>query len=314
MKRGNPCQSIRQKPKEQHPPGALRKFYPRLTPIVDAIISGSFFQMAMNLPRLPIHIAVVLLPAFTFFARGGDRNLDAIPYKQESTNEPCRLDISVPESGVDLPVVVWFHGGGFTEGTRSIPNELKNQNLVVVAPGYRLHPAVRSPVYIEDAAAAVAWVFDNIDQYRGSNKKIYLSGHSAGGYLAAMLALDKKYLAAQGIDANRLRGVVPLSGQTITHFTIRKERGMSHLHPLVDEMAPLYHVRGDAPPMLLVTGDREMELWGRYEENAMLWRMMKLAEHSATDLIEIPGKNHGEMTASGLAELLRFIQKNESSK
>jgi len=265
-------------------------------------------------PFAPIASIILQLTVFSAAAAGDNRISTAISYKPESPGEPCRLDISSPVGGKNLPVVIWFHGGGLTEGTRFLPAELENRNIVVVAPGYRLHPVVKSPVYIEDAAAAVAWVFNNIHLHGGSNKKIHLSGHSAGGYLAAMLALDKKYLAAHGIDANRLKGVVPLSAQAITHFTIRKERGMSHLHPLVDEMAPLYHVRRDAPPMLLVTGDREMELWGRYEENALLWRMMKLAEHPSTELIEIPGKDHGGMTAPGNLELLRFIEKLESSQ
>lgn len=276
--------------------------------VTESVFSPSSFRKTLKVSTAALLVACIR------FSVAGEIVLNAVSYNKHEPEEPCRLDIWAPSNGSQLPVVVWFHGGGLTEGTRSIPAELKNQKIVVVAPGYRLHPHVKAPVYIEDAAAAVAWVFENIDHYKGSNKKIYLSGHSAGGYLVAMLALDKKYLASHGIDANRLRGAVPLSGQAMTHFTIRKERGMSHLHPLVDEMAPLYHVRNDAPPMLLVTGDREMELWGRYEENALLWRMMKLAGHPSTDLIEIPGKNHGEMTMPGNQELLRFIQKIESSK
>lgn len=236
-----------------------------------------------------------------------------IPYKTDDSSEPCRLDIHRPPGGSWWPVVVWFHGGGLTEGKRGIPEEFKKQNLVVVAPGYRLHPTVTSPAYLQDAAAAVAWVFEHIAEHGGSPDKIYLTGHSAGGYLAAMLALDRQYLAAHGIDANRLRGVIPLSGQVITHFTVRKERGISNLQPLVDEMAPLYHVRKDAPPMLLVTGDREMELWGRYEENALLWRMMKLVGHSSTELVELTGKNHGDMAPPGNLEVVRFIDKIESA-
>lgn len=243
---------------------------------------------------------------------GANVDVPAIAYKPDGS-EPCKLEIHRPEGGEGLPVIVWFHGGGLTEGERSIPEELRDRNLVIVAPGYRLHPGVKSPVYIEDAAAAVAWVFQKIGEHGGSPGRIYLSGHSAGGYLAAMVALDKKYLAAHGVDANRLRGVVPLSGQAITHFTIRRERGMSNLQPLIDEMAPLYHVRKDAPPMLLVTGDREMELWGRYEENALLWRMMRLAGHPSTELIEFQGKNHGDMAGPGNLELVRFVEKIEAS-
>jgi acetyl esterase/lipase len=261
-------------------------------------------------------IALLLLAGLCHAAPEPAPNADhkAIPYKAAESDEPCRLDIHAPEGVSDSPVVVWFHGGGLTEGSRSIPGELSDKGIVVVAPGYRLSPAVKSPAYVEDAAAAVAWVHSNIGKFGGSPNKIYLSGHSAGGYLAAMLALDKKYLGAHGIDADRIRGVVPLSGQAITHFTIRKERGISNLQTVVDEMAPLFHTRQEAPPMLLVTGDREMELWGRYEENALLWRMMKLAGHPDTELIEFKGKNHGDMAAPGNLEILRFVEKVESQK
>ncbi len=264
--------------------------------------------------RFPLLLAIAL-GAFSIQLLAGQAVEKAgIPYKPDDSSEPCRLDIHRPASGAELPVVVWFHGGGLTDGHRGIPEEFKNKNFVVVAPGYRLHPAVKSPDYLKDAAAAVAWVFQHIAEHGGSPNKIYLTGHSAGGYLAAMLALDRQYLAAHGLDANRLRGVIPLSGQAITHFTIRKERGMSNLQPLVDEMAPLYHVRKDAPPMLLVTGDREMELWGRYEENALLWRMMKLVGHGSTELLELPGKNHGDMAPPGNLEVLRFVEKIEAAQ
>ena len=85
-----------------------------------------------------------------------------------------------------------------------------------------------------------------------------------------MIGLDKKWLNVYRIDANRIAGLIPFSAQAITHFTIRKERGIADTQPVVDEYAPLFHVRKDAPPMLLITGDREMEMLGRYEENAYL--------------------------------------------
>ena len=107
-----------------------------------------------------------------------------------------------------------------------------------------------------------------------------------------MVGLDKKYLNAYKIDANRIAGLIPLSGQAITHFTIRKERGLPETLPVIDEFAPLYHVRSDASPLLLITGDRELELLGRYEENAYLARMMKLNGHKTTRLLELQGYGH----------------------
>lgn len=241
------------------------------------------------------------------------RDENGVPYRptegtDEAIRELCALDIHYPDGGNDLPVIVWFHGGGLTEGKRFVPAELKNEGVVVVAPGYRLSPGVKSPVYVEDAAAAVAWVFANISRYGGSPEKVYLSGASAGGYLASMVGLDKKYLAAHGLDADSLAGVVPLTGQMVTHFTIRRERGGSNLRPVVDEMAPLYHVRPDAPPVLAITGDREMELWGRYEENAYFVRMMKVAGHPDATLYELQGHDHGETTPTGNRLLLRHVK------
>lgn len=137
--------------------------------------------------------------------------------------ERCKLDIYVPENQNGFTTVVWFHGGGLTAGEKAIPERLKNQGLGVVAVNYRLSPKVKSPAYIDDAAAAVAWVIKNIPRYGGDPQKVVVSGHSAGGYLTCMIGLDKHYLAAYGIDANTLQKLVPFSGQMITHFEIRRE-------------------------------------------------------------------------------------------
>jgi hypothetical protein len=122
-----------------------------------------------------------------------------------------------------------------------------------------------------------------------------------------MITLDKKYLAKYNIDANNIAALIPFSGQAITHFTIRQERGMQATQPVIDEYAPLYHVRADAPPMLLITGDREMELYGRYEENAYLERMMKLAGHKQTTLYKLDGFDHTGMMAPAFPLLLKEV-------
>jgi len=227
------------------------------------------------------------------------------PYMRER----CRLDVYYPQRVKNFATVVWFHGGGLKAGKRSVPKELQRQGIAVIAVNYRLHPKVKSPAYIEDAAAAVAWTFKNIGRYGGSSSRIFVSGHSAGGYLTSMVGLDKQYLAAHKIDANRIAGLIPFSGHTITHFTVRAERGIDGKQPIVDALAPLFHVRDDAPPLLLITGDRELEMLGRYEENAYLWRMMQVAGHKHTTLHELDGYNHGQMAAPAHPLMLRFIQK-----
>lgn len=218
------------------------------------------------------------------------------------------MDLSIPQGAKDFATVVWFHGGGLTGGERSVPSELAGQGIAVVAAGYRLSPQAKSPEYVEDAAAAVAWTFQNIDKYGGSPERIFVAGHSAGGYLTMMVGLDKRWLAAHEIDADRIAGLISYSGQTITHFTVRAERGIGELQPVIDDMAPLFHVRKGAPPLLLITGDRERELRGRYEENAYLWRMMKEVGHTRTILHELDGFDHGEMAKPGHPLLLRFVR------
>ena len=207
--------------------------------------------------------------------------------------ERCVLDIYYPKDTKDFATIVWFHGGGITGGSKEIPDDLKNKGYCIIGVNYRLSPKVKAPAYIEDAAAAVAWAFNNIESFGGNKLKIFLSGHSAGGYLISMIGLDKKYLAKHNIDANAVAGLIPFSGQCITHFTIRNEKGIPEKQPTIDEYAPLFHVRADAPPLLLITGDRELEMLGRYEENAYLARMMKIAGHKETKLFELDGYDHG---------------------
>lgn len=243
-----------------------------------------------------------------------------IPYRSDQqaghddyAAERCKLDIYVPDNVDGAPTVVWFHGGGLRSGRKQIPQRLKGQGMIIVAPNYRMFPKVKSPVYIEDAAAAVAWVFKNIETFGGDPELVYVSGHSAGGYLASMIGLDKQWLAAHAIDANLIAGLIPFSGHTITHFTVREERGIAGEQPVIDAMAPLFHVRADAPPLVLITGDRELELLGRYEENAYMMRMMKVAGHEATYLYELQGYGHG-MTEPAFPILIRQVQKLTKNK
>lgn len=224
-------------------------------------------------------------------------------------NERCQLDIYYPENTKDFTAVVWFHGGGITNGNKHIPEKLKEQGIAVIAVNYRLSPKAKCPAYIEDAAAAVAWTFKNIEKFGGNPDKIVVSGHSAGGYLASMIGLDKKWLAKYDIDADKIAMLVPFSGHCITHMTIRKERGISDKQPIVDEFAPLWHVRADAPPLILITGDRELEMLGRYEENAYMMRMMKIAGHTKTKLYELDGFDHGGMASPAYEILLQEIKK-----
>lgn len=241
-------------------------------------------------------------------------NIPYSPSDNEYAKERCRLDVYYSEEFKDKPVVVWFHGGGLTGGEKFIPQELQNDSLVVVAVNYRLLPKANIEECIDDAAASVAWTFKNISDYGGSPDKIFVAGHSAGGYLLSMIGLDKKWLAKYDIDADSIAALVPYSGQVLTHFAVREQRGISPLQPYIDEYAPMYHARKDSPSYIIISGDRNEELYGRYEENAYMWRLMKLLGHPNVYIYELEGYNHGDMATPAHHILKKHINSILSTK
>lgn len=221
----------------------------------------------------------------------------------------CTADLYYPEDIEGFPTVVWFHGGGLTSGEKYIPQELKESGIAVLAVNYRLMPKASLQDCIDDAAAAVAWAFENIASYGGDASNIIVAGHSAGGYLTNMIGLDKKWLAKYGVDADSIAALAPFSGHAISHFAYREAMGMKTTQPSIDEYAPLYYVRPDAPEMIIISGDREMELLGRYEETAYLWRMMKVNGHKKTYLYELDGFDHGAMVSPAFHILKNHIKR-----
>lgn len=262
-----------------------------------------------------IYLFFLFLSVFTVVSAQEDvtyRLVKDLPYRISGDAyalERCKLDVYYPENVKGFTTVVWFHGGGLSAGSKSVPTELQNSGLAVVAVNYRLLPTCDFTACIDDAAAAVAWTFREIEKYGGSCQKIVVSGHSAGGYLTNMIGLDKKWLKAYSIDADSIAALIPFSGHAISHFAYRASKGMKDMQPSIDEFAPLYYVRPDAPPVVIVSGDRELEMLGRYEENAYLWRMMKVAGHSATYLYELDGYDHGSMASPAFHILKNYVSK-----
>ena len=235
-----------------------------------------------------------------------------IPYRNQSdplfNDTLCRLDLYYPKDKKDFATVIWYHGGGLGGGSKEIPIELCEKGYAIAAIGYRLVPNVKVIDCIDDAAAAAAWVKNHIKEYRGNDKLIFVSGFSAGGYLSYMITMDKSHLAKYSIDPDTsFVATLAYSGQAITHFARRRELEMKDTQPLIDELSPLYHVRPDCIPMLIMTGDREIELLGRYEENAYLYRMFKLTGHKDVNIKEFDGFDHGEMQKPGHYISLKYM-------
>lgn len=262
-----------------------------------------------------ITFVLLLFCVFSLYAQGVYKIEKDLPYIPDSEadayrKERCKLDVYYPTDRKDFPTVVWFHGGGLESGNKHIPKELMDRGFAVVAVNYRLSPKAKNPAYIEDAAAAVAWIFNHIGEYGGSKDKIFVSGHSAGGYLSLMLAMDKKYMEAYGADADKVAAYLPVSGQTVTHYTIRKERGLPNGIPIIDEYAPLNRVRKDSPPVVLITGDRNLEMADRWEENALLASVLKNIGNKHVALYELQGFNHGTVLEPACYLIVNYIREH----
>ena len=229
----------------------------------------------------------------------------------------CRLDVMWTKDSVHgLPVVVWFHGGGLVKGDKFfLP--LTDHHIVQVAVRYPFlsgEDAVSAEQLLDAAAQAVAWTVKNIERYKGNPRKVFLSGHSAGGYIAMMLGMDPKWLGKYEIGTTDLAGIVPLSGQATTHFNVRKFSGDKdpQFMPKIDSLAPLGHVaEKDYPPMLVVSGDPAAKEWKcRAEENELLVASIRACGHTNdVEYVRLPQMDHGSMRFPGYMYLQRFIRR-----
>ena len=170
-----------------------------------------------------------------------------------------------PEPGpgpVLAPVVVFFYGGNWTSGERAdyafVGRALAARGMVAVIADYRLYPEVRYPDFLDDTAQAVAWTIREVARYGGDPKHVFVMGHSAGAYNAAMLALDEKWLARQGMTPAALRGWIGLAGPYDFLPVENKTARPVFLYPATPpESQPINHVTAAAPPALLIAARQD---------------------------------------------------------
>jgi acetyl esterase/lipase len=173
-----------------------------------------------------------------------------------------KLDVYSPRVSSNtgpLPVVVFFYGGSWEQGNRShyrfVAEALTSQGFIAVVPDYRLYPDVKFPDFLYDAAAAVRWVHDNIAHLDGDAGRLFVMGHSAGAYIAAMLALDAQYLGDVRMTPGDLRGMIGLAGP-YDFLPLRDKNLQAIFGPVAtrNRTQPINYVTGSNPPMLLLTG------------------------------------------------------------
>jgi acetyl esterase/lipase len=184
---------------------------------------------------------------------GAQRVASGLPYGEG----PRRmLDVYAPPGAKDRPVIVFFYGGSWNTGERArysfLGRALAARGFVTVVPDYRLVPEVTYPGFVEDGAVAVRWVRENARAYGGDGERIVLAGHSAGAYIAAMLAVDGRWL---GSDRAAVRGLVGLAGPyDFAPFTVASSQAAFGRWPKPAETQPVTWADASAPPSLLLTG------------------------------------------------------------
>jgi acetyl esterase/lipase len=170
-----------------------------------------------------------------------------------------KLDIYRPDSGAPTPVIVFFYGGSWNSGSKAmypfVAATLARKGFAVVVPDYRLYPEVRFPTFLEDSAQSVAWTQAHLAEIGGDPDRVFLMGHSAGAYNAAMLGLDAPLLKAAGSSRESIAGVIGLAGPY--DFLPITGEDIKPIFATVDDgplSQPIHYVDGHAPPMLLLAG------------------------------------------------------------
>ncbi len=261
-------------------------------------------------------------PAASVDALGGvviTRNVDYVA-GSDYANDKDKLDLFMPEGIDDAPVLVFFHGGALTAGNKSAGEALATrfvpQGVGIVSANYRLSPGVMHPAHTQDAAAAFAWVVENIERYGGDPERVFVSGHSAGAYLAALVALDPSYLAAHGLGLEAVRGAIPISAFLFVEETARDRIktvwGEDPAAWLSASVTP--HIVPGRPPMLLIYADGD-DAWRR-GQNEKFGEAMHAAGNHDIRIVQVPDRNHTSLMSRMNASddqirdlVLSFIQR-----
>ena len=251
-------------------------------------------------------IAIMLLVSSLSYAQKDEyiehKNISYTQSSDAYAKERCKLDIKIPKCAKNFVTLVYFHGGGISAGNKHYPfsiyaNTSKPPTYALVTVAYRLSPKIKAHQALEDAAEAVAWVFNNIEKYGGDKTKIFVSGHSAGGYLSGMVAFAPKYLAKHGIKNTDLAGSILLSGQVTKHFRVRNDLGDTDPQylPKIDELSILGNASNKVSPVCLILGDRRIEFAERVEENELLYSVVRKLNSGYIEFFELQGLTHGSV-------------------
>lgn len=209
------------------------------------------------------------------------------------------LDVYRPKAVRSAPVVVFWYGGSWTSGTkesyRFVGSALASRGFVAVLPDYRLHPDVRFPAFIDDAAHAVAWVQANIEKFGGDPTRIVLMGHSAGAHIATFVGIHPEYLQRAGVNTEHIKGLVGLSGPyALDPNSAMLNRIFSSPYSHAD-WQPVRFVSPQTPPTLLIHGNEDRVVAPSHTD--AMHRALTEAD-VPTEIALYDGRNHADTVAA----------------
>lgn len=259
-------------------------------------------------------VALLLLPRPAVHAQdtsdgsdGGDSpnvEMDVtrdVDYRGSDSHEDGRdlLDVYMPPDAENAPVAVFFHGGALTFGSKDagevMARALVPRGVGVVSANYRLSPEVMHPTHVEDAAAAVAWVVENIAEHGGNPDRMVVTGHSAGAYLAVLLGLDSSYLGAHSVDFDAVRSVVAISPFLYVEETApdRDASVWGEDPEAWVEASVTPRIGPERRPMLLIYADGD-EAWRKAQIDRFAREMVAGGSHDMS-VIQVPNRDHGSL-------------------
>lgn len=252
-------------------------------------------------------VAVSPIPAAIVLSRQSTCSLDKIAHlvttrdldylaDTDYAEDKDKLDVFMPRDAAGVPVIVFFHGGALQRGDKThgeiLARRFVPEGVGVVSANYRLSPGVMHPAHVQDAAAAFAWVIANIAHYGGDPDRVYVSGHSAGAYLAILIAIDPAHLAARGLGLDAVRGTIAISPFLYVE-AVAKDRpntvwGEDPEAWLNASVTP--HIGPGRGSMLLIYADGDDE-WRKRQSDAF-GEAMRAAGRSDVRVVEVPDRGH----------------------
>ena len=251
-----------------------------------------------------------------------------IPYPGAVMGERRRsLDLYLPaDSGRKPPLLIFVHGGfwllpddQYRIGP-AVAETLVQDGIAVALLRYRLAPGYPHPTQAEDVAAGVALLVREAKRYGYDGERIFLAGHSAGGHLASLVALDSSYLKKHQLSTRSLAGVVSFSGLydllprrgISDNQRVATEKTFGHDRSVLERASPLSHVRADAPPFLILTAQNDFP--GFVRDAKRFYDALEKTGHKRFERWIVAERDHfsvlqlGERDNEARLLLLEFLQ------